>query len=64
MKLYKYTDTKWGRGFAGNVGAWRYKRRVKDHPEAKIHNQCIFRCCQDVSQKIKEKKKGFGLFYQ
>lgn len=61
MELHKYKNTQSVcapemlgglRGMCGH-GEIRVKR-LKDYPEAKIHNQCIFWCCQDVSQKKKK----------
>lgn len=38
-------------GRAGNVGAWNDRSQgTGGSPEAKIHNRCIFRWGQDVSQ--------------
>lgn len=49
-------------GRAGNVGARNDRSQgTGGSPEAKIHNRCIFRWSQDVSQE--KKKCGFESFY-
>lgn len=57
QRLCAQEMTKYSAGHAGNVRHGETGvRRLEDHPEAKIHNRCIFRQGQDIPQNKQQKK--------